>query len=117
MRIDFDQTAYEVVEDTGSVEVCAMLSGPDIERNLMVFLITSEVTAQGNYASSWIITLLSYHFLSQLMILKVVIEFCHSLQMLPLRVFQLESSVIIWWRVMKYSVSVYNSKPTRRLLN
>ena len=117
MRIDFDQTAYEVVEDAGSIEVCGTLSGPDIEQNLMVLLITSDVTAQGNYASSRIITLLSYHVLPQLMILRVGIEFCHSLQMLPLRVFQLESLVITWWRVMNYSVSVYSSKPTRHLLN
>jgi hypothetical protein len=51
VRIDLDQTVYEVVEDAGSVEVCATLSdsGPGIERNLMVFLIISEDTAQGNF--------------------------------------------------------------------
>lgn len=47
MRIDLNQTSYEVVEDAGSNEVCATLSGPGIERDLMVLLITSEDTAQG----------------------------------------------------------------------
>ncbi len=48
VRVDLDQTAYEVVEDAGSFEVCATLSDPGIERNLVVFLIVSEDTAQGN---------------------------------------------------------------------
>lgn len=47
VRIDLNQTSYEVVEDAGSNEVCATLSGPGIERELMVLLITSEDTAQG----------------------------------------------------------------------
>ena len=48
MRIDLNQTTYEIVEDAGSVEVCATLSGPGIERNLTLFLITLEDTAQGS---------------------------------------------------------------------
>ena len=64
MRIDFDQTAYEVVEDAGSVEVCATLSGPDIERNLMVLLIISEDTAQSKYNLSTNSNSLITHILS-----------------------------------------------------
>lgn len=48
VRIDLNQTAYEIVEDAESTEVCATLSGPGIERNLMLFLITLEDTAQGS---------------------------------------------------------------------
>lgn len=46
MRVDLSQTTYEVMEDAGSIEVCATLSGPGIERNLMILLVTSEGTAQ-----------------------------------------------------------------------
>ena len=48
VRINLSRTAYEMLEDAGSIEICATLSGPDIERSLMVFLITSEDTAQGS---------------------------------------------------------------------
>lgn len=47
VRIDVEQSIYEVTEDAGSVEICANLSGPNIERSLAVFLVTSEDTAQG----------------------------------------------------------------------
>ena len=47
VRVDLSQTTYEVTEDAGSVEICAMLSGPGIERNLMILLVISEGTAQG----------------------------------------------------------------------
>ena len=47
VMVDLNQATYEVAEDAGSVEVCATLSGPGIERNLMVLLVTFEDTAQG----------------------------------------------------------------------
>ena len=47
VQVEFSQTAYETTEDARGVEICADLSGPDIERSLMVFLTTSEGTAQG----------------------------------------------------------------------
>ena len=47
VRVDLNQTMYETVEDAGSIEICASLFGPAIERNLMVLLITSVNTAQG----------------------------------------------------------------------
>ena len=47
VRIDLNQTTYEIVEDVGGIEVCDTLSGPGIERNLMVLLSTFEDTAQG----------------------------------------------------------------------
>ena len=59
VNIDLNQTAYEIMEDAGSVEVCAILSGPGIERNLMVFLITLEDTAQGSVIS--LLPLHCYH--------------------------------------------------------
>ena len=49
MTVDLTQTVYEAPEDAGSVEVCAILSGSDIERTLSVQLLTSENTAQGKY--------------------------------------------------------------------
>ena len=49
MTVDLTQTVYEAPEDAGSVEVCAILSGPDIERTLSVQLLTSKNTAQGKY--------------------------------------------------------------------
>ena len=47
VQVEFSQTVYETTEDSGGVEICAELSGPDIERSLMAFLTTSEGTAQG----------------------------------------------------------------------
>ena len=44
--VDLDQTVYEVVEDSEGVEICVNLSGPSIEQSLIVFLQTSEDTAQ-----------------------------------------------------------------------
>ena len=52
VRVDIDQSIYEITEDAGRVEICASLSGPNIERSLMVFLVTSEDTAKGIIPSS-----------------------------------------------------------------
>ena len=48
VKVDLSRTAYEILEDAGSIEICATLSGPGIQRSLMVLLITSEDTAQGS---------------------------------------------------------------------
>lgn len=60
VRIDLVQTDFEVPEDVENVEICATLSGSDIERNLIVLLVTDVDTAQGRLLVLDIVLKMSY---------------------------------------------------------
>ena len=51
-RVEFEQTAYTVLEDEGLLQACAVVSGIPVSEQIHLTLYTEDDTAQGTCNST-----------------------------------------------------------------